>query len=56
MSSKLIEEDFRDYQNVADLFKNLMDHNVNPKEVLKNQMNLKPDIKEEINQKTQKLQ
>ena len=37
-------KDFRDYQNLIELFKNLRDGNVNPKEVLKNQMKFKSDL------------
>ena len=37
---------FRDYQNPIELFKNLRNGNVKPKEVLKNQMNFKSDLSE----------
>ena len=37
-------KDFRDYQNPVDLFKNLKDSNVNPREVLKNPINFKSDL------------
>ena len=32
-------KDFRNYQNSTDLFKKLRDGNINPNEVLKNQIN-----------------
>ena len=34
-------KDFRNYQNPIELFKNLRDGNINPKEVLKDQINFK---------------
>ena len=34
-------KDFRNYQNTIELFKNLRDGNINPKEVLKDQINFK---------------
>ena len=37
-------KDFRNYQNLADLFKNLRDDNINPQEVLKNQNNLNSSL------------
>ena len=37
-------KDFSNYQNLIDLFINLRDGNVNPREVLKNQINFKPDL------------
>ena len=37
-------EDFSNYQNAIDLFINLRDGNVNPREVLKNQINFKSDL------------
>ena len=37
-------KDFRSYQNTIDLFNNLKDGNINPKEVLKNQINFKSDL------------
>ena len=39
-------EDFSNYENLIDLFKNLRDGNVNPREELKNQINFKPDLAE----------
>ena len=36
-------KDFRNYQNLIELFKSLRDGNVNPREVLKNQTNFKLD-------------
>ena len=39
-------KDFSVYQNVIDLFKNFIDGNINPKEVLKNQINFKSDLNE----------
>ena len=37
-------KDFRNYQNLINLFNNLKDGNINPTEVLKNQINFKPDL------------
>ena len=37
-------KDFNVYQNLRDLFKNLRDGNISPKEVLKNQINFKSDL------------
>ena len=57
-----MSEKFRDHQNSIELFQNLRDGNVNPKEVLKNQMRFNSDlheIKNEIqsfNQKIKKMQ
>ena len=39
-------KDFINYQNLIDLFKNLRDGNINPKEALKNQTNFKSDLGE----------
>ena len=39
-------KDFRVYQNPVDLFKNLIDGNINTKELLKNQINFKWDLGE----------
>ena len=39
-------KDFNVYQNLTDLFKNLRDGNINPKKVLKNQINFKSDLGE----------
>ena len=39
-------KDFRNYQNPIELFKDLKDGNINPKEVLKDQINFKPDLRE----------
>ena len=35
---------FRNYQNPIELFKDLTDGNINPKEVLKDQINFKSDL------------
>ena len=46
------------YQNPIDLFKNLRHGNINPREVLKNQINLKwnlVEIKKEIQNQDQKI-
>ena len=37
-------KDFRNYQNPIELFKDLRDDNINPKEVLKDQINFKSDL------------
>ena len=37
-------KDFRNYQNLTELFKDLIDGNINPKEVLKDQINFKSDL------------
>ena len=39
-------KDFRDYQNLRELFKNLRNGNINSREVLKNQINFKSDLGE----------
>ena len=39
-------KDFSNYQNLIDLFKDLRDGNINPKEVVKNQINFKSDVGE----------
>ena len=39
-----IPKDFSNYQKSIDLFINLRDGNINPKETLKNQTNFKSDI------------
>ena len=49
-----IQKDFRNYQNLIELFKNLRDDNINPKKVLKNQINFKSDL-EEIKKRKSKL-
>ena len=41
-----IPKDFRNYQNPAELFKNLKNGNKNHREVLKNQINFKSDLGE----------
>ena len=49
-------KDFRNYQNLIDLFKNLRDGSINSKKILKNQNNFKSDlgeIKKEIKWKDQ---
>ena len=50
-------KDFSNYQNLIDLFVNLRDGNVKPREVLKNQIDFKWDlgkIKKEIQNQIQK--
>ena len=37
---------FKNYQNLIELFKDLQDGNINPKEVLKDQINSKSDLGE----------
>ena len=39
-------KDFKNYQNPIKLFKDLRDDNVNPKELLKNQINFKSNLNE----------
>ena len=39
-------KDLNNYQNPINLFKRLTDVNIIPKEVLKNQINFKPDLGE----------
>ena len=39
-------KDFSNYQNLIELFKDLRDGNINPKEVLKDQVNFKSDLAE----------
>ena len=39
-------KDFRNYQNPIELFKDLKDDNINLKEVFKDQINFKPDLRE----------
>ena len=39
-------KDFRNYQNLIELFKDLKDGNINPKELLKDQINLKSELDE----------
>ena len=39
-------KDFRNYQNLRELFKNLRNGNINSREVLKNQINFKSDLGE----------
>ena len=57
-----MSERFRDHQNSIELFKNFRDGNVNPKEVLKNQMRFNSDLHEikneiqSLNQKIKKMQ
>ena len=49
---------FSNYQNMIELFKDLRDSNINPKELLKDQINFKSDlgkIKKEIQNKNQKI-
>ena len=41
-----ILKDFRNYQNPIELFKDLRDGNINPKEVLRDQINFKSDLGE----------
>ena len=51
-------KDFKDYKNPIELLKNLRDGNVNPKEILKNQMRFKSDLDEikKGNQRIKKIQ
>ena len=53
-SKRKIQKDFRNYQNLIELFKNLRDDNINPKKVLKNQINFKSDL-EEIKKRKSRL-
>ena len=49
---------FSNYQNLIDLFMNLRDGNINPREVLKDQINFKLDlswIKKEVQIQNQKI-
>ena len=46
-------KDFRNYQNLIGLFKDLRDVNINPKEVSKDQMNFKSDLVEIKKKETQ---
>ena len=49
---------FSNYQNLIDLFINLRDGNINPREVLKDQINFKLDlswIKKEVQIQNQKI-
>ena len=39
-------KDFENFQNLIDLFRNLRDCNINPKEVFKNQIDFKSDLEE----------
>ena len=39
-------KDFENFQNLIDLFRNLRDYNINPKEVFKNQIDFKSDLGE----------
>ena len=39
-------KDFNDYQNLIDFFINLRDGNINPTELLKDQINFKSDLSE----------
>ena len=51
-------KDFRNYQNPIKSFKDLRDCNINPNEVLKDQMNFKSDlgkIKKEVENENQKI-
>ena len=45
-TERMSPKDFINYQNLIDLFKNLRDGNINPKEALKNQTNFKSDLGE----------
>ena len=47
----IIPKDFSNYQHLIDLFKNLRHGNINPKDVLKNQINFKLDLGEIIKRK-----
>ena len=41
-----ILKDFRNYQNPIELFKDLRDGNINPRQVLRDQINFKSDLSE----------
>ena len=43
-NERISPEDFRNYQNLIELFKDLRDGNINPNEVLKDQINFKSDL------------
>lgn len=43
-TKRISPEDFGNFQNPIDLFKDLRDGNINPKKVLKNQINFKSDL------------
>ena len=45
-TEKWSPKDFRNYQNLIKLFKNLRDADGKPKEVLQNQINFKSDLRE----------
>ena len=52
-SERISPKDFRNYEDPIKLFKDLRDGNINPKEVLKDQINFKSDLGEikKLNQK-----
>ena len=52
----IIPKNFSNYQNPIDLFKNLSDGNINPKEVLKKQFNFKLDLGEIKKRKKNEIQ
>ena len=43
-TKRISPKDFSNYQNPMELFKDLRDSNINRKEVLKDQINLNPDL------------
>ena len=45
-TKRISPEDFGNFQNPIDLFKDLRDGNINPKNVLKDQINFKSDLGE----------
>ena len=45
-TERIIPKDLSNYQNLIDLFINLRDDNINPRELLKNQIKFKSDLSE----------
>ena len=45
-TERISSKDFRNYQTPIELFKNLKDSNIDPKEVLKDQISFKSDLDE----------
>ena len=43
-TERISPKDFSNHQHLIELFKDLRDSNINPKEVLKDQTNFKPDL------------
>ena len=53
-----MSKDFSNYQNPIDIFINLRDGNINPKQVLKNHISIKSDLggkEKEIQNQIQKI-